>query len=206
MKPVYIELQEKFSRLQWLLQRNHLRNHATKGPMGNPTRGQGRVIAMLKIQPDISSKDLSYLLGIRQQSLNELLAKLEKNGYITRTPSEEDKRVMIIHLTEKGKEAKIEEEQKDNIFSSLNEEEQATLSGYLDRIIGALEEKVGESEEEFEEHFNHMRSRMSKEQLEQFMRMRGRFYHHGYGKRKKHSDEEFECPHQENEPNDLDEE
>lgn len=46
-----------------------------------------------------SFADLSYLLGIRQQSLN----KLEKSGYVERRPSEADRRVMVVHLTEKGK-------------------------------------------------------------------------------------------------------
>ncbi len=53
-------------------------------------------------QAEIGSfADLSYLLGIRQQSLNEPLNKLEKSGYVERRPSEEDRRVMVVHLTEK---------------------------------------------------------------------------------------------------------
>ena len=39
---------------------------------------------------------------MRPQSLGELLSKLEKNGYILRTPSETDRRVMNIKLTDEG--------------------------------------------------------------------------------------------------------
>lgn len=46
--------------------------------------------AILRIQPEIKIKDLSYLLGIRQQSLRELLNKLEKSTYIKRKTSEEE--------------------------------------------------------------------------------------------------------------------
>jgi len=142
MNDIYTELYEKLARLQWLLQRQYLRSHAEYGPMGDPTRGQGRVLAVLKIKPEISMKDLSYLLAIRHQSLNELLNKLEKSGYITRTPSETDKRSIIIRITEKGK----NEQYMDmdfGIFSCLNKEEQAVFGDCLDHIIAALEERLG---------------------------------------------------------------
>ena len=99
------ELFEKLMRLQWLIQRQRLQNRGTRGPFADPTRGQGRVLAILKMQPEISTKDLSYLLDIRQQSLSELLGKLEKAGYITRRPRESDKRVMMVKLTDKGRDA-----------------------------------------------------------------------------------------------------
>ena len=50
------------------------------------------------------TKDIAYLLNIRQQSLNESLKRLEENEYIKRTPSPEDKRIMIVNLTDKGQE------------------------------------------------------------------------------------------------------
>lgn len=93
-----------FSHLQWLLH-----NYVQHGPMADPTRGQGRMLTMLQLQDGISTKDLSYLLGIRIASLNELLSKLEKTGYVTREPSEIDKRVMIICLTDKGRNEKREQ-------------------------------------------------------------------------------------------------
>lgn len=49
-------------------------------------------MAFLKLRDGIRTRDLAYLLDIRISSLNELLAKLEKNGYITREPSQEDRR------------------------------------------------------------------------------------------------------------------
>lgn len=53
--------------------------------------------------------------GKRSQSLGELLAKLERSGYITRSPSEADRRVIGIHLTDAGKKASsLEEQQPDN--------------------------------------------------------------------------------------------
>lgn len=183
MEDKYTELYEKLSKLQWLLQRHHIFNHAEYGPFADTTRGQGRVLAALKIQPEISTKDLSYLLGIRVPSLNELLVKLEKGGYIVRKPSEADKRVMIIHLTEKGKATKQTENDYSGIFGCLSEEEQEAFGEYLDRVIAALEAQVGDEQDEDEiaDWMRTARSRMSDEQLEQLMSMRQGGSRFGFG-------------------------
>jgi len=158
------ELYEKLTRLQWLLHKQQVRGYADGGPMADTTRGQGRILAVLKLRDGISTKDLSYLLGVRVSSLNQLLAKLERSGHVTREPSQEDKRVMLVKLTEKGKSAE-EPDTVDysDIFACLADEEQQALGQYLDRVIAALIEKLGyDDEEEFErmraarEHFAEM--------------------------------------------------
>jgi len=140
------DLIEQFTKVEWLFHRYHQQNHTQHGPMGDPRRGQGRVLAILKLQPEISQKDLSYLLDMRPQSLGELLTKLEKNGYITRTSSEADRRVMNIKLTKEGTEATEQEFSFDKMFGCLNEEEQQNMSNYLNRIIETLEAQLGDEE------------------------------------------------------------
>lgn len=194
MKPMYIELHEKLSRLQWLMQRHHLKTHDGKDRRKNPVRGQGRVLAMLKIQAEMTTKDLAYLLGIRQQSLNELLTKLEKDGFVTREPSADDKRIMIVKLTEKGKNEELEAPA-DSIFNVLSEKEQKDLSDYLDKIIEPLENEVGENSEDFAKHMEMLREKMGDEQFDRFMRMRSgppyrmrkRHQEPGCGQARKHS-------------------
>lgn len=171
-----MDLYEKLSYLQSLLHRQHIHSHAERGPM-DPTRGQGRVLAMLKLQPEISSKDLSYLLGIRQQSLNELLNKLERKEYITRTPSEADKRVMMVRLTEKGRDDTQKPVENNDIFRCLNEEEQVLFSDYLDRIIAVLEAQMDENDEDFNEWMHAARERMGEDQFDHLIRRHGR---HGF--------------------------
>lgn len=177
MKATYNELYEKLSRLQWLLHRSHQQSRMGDGPFADPSRGQGRVLAMLKLQPEISSKDLSYLLGIRQQSLNELLNKLEKSGHITRVPSEEDRRVMLVRLTDKGLEEEQASADRSDIFSCLNADEQEAFGSYLDRIIAAMESQMG-PDEDMEDWMAAARTRMGDEQFQQLMSMR-RGPHHG---------------------------
>jgi len=138
------ELYEKLSRLQWLLHKQQIRRWADGGPMADTTRGQGRILAVLKLKDGISTKDLAYLLGVHVSSLNGLLSKLEKSGHVSREPSEQDKRVMLVRLTEKGKDLEEPEMiELGDIFSCLSGEEQAAFGEYLDRVIAALAEKLG---------------------------------------------------------------
>ena len=139
-------LMEKFFRLEMLLHRGQIANLRAYGPFGNPIRGQGRGLTILKMQPTISQKQLSYLLDMRQQSLSELLAKLEKNGLIERTPSEEDRRAVIIKLTDEGREAAegadASAPDPDKPFDCLSAEEQALFSALLDKLLEALGDRA----------------------------------------------------------------
>ena len=181
MHDIYSNLYEKLSTLQWLMKRHQMFCQAESGPFADTSRGQGRILAMLKIQPEIATKELAYLLGIRQQSLNELLNKLEKNGYVERKPSENDKRVMIVHLTEKGKQLQQPETDYQSIFNCLLPEELQQLSQYLDRIIEAFQVQTGNVSEENDSNIDWMsqaRERMGDEHFEQLMSMRERAFGH----------------------------
>ena len=134
---------DHFFRLVVLMHRysHHIRRE--RGLFGDTRRGQGRVLSLLKMQPEITQKELSYLLGMRPQSLGELLSKLEKKGFITRTPSEEDRRVMILRLTPEGeKAAENPENDSYDFFGILNSEEKEQFNEYLERLIENLEEKM----------------------------------------------------------------
>ena len=181
MHDIYSNLYEKLSTLQWLMKRHQMFCQAESGPFADTSRGQGRILAMLKIQPEIATKELAYLLGIRQQSLNELLNKLEKNGYVERKPSENDKRVMIVHLTEKGEQLQQPEADYQSIFNCLLPEELQQLSQYLDRIIEAFQVQTGNVSEENNSNIDWMsqaRERMGDEHFEQLMSMRERAFGH----------------------------
>jgi DNA-binding MarR family transcriptional regulator len=152
MKNINRELLEQLFHLEWLLRRSQMFHHRAHGPMGAPYQGQGRILALLKLKPEISQKELSTILDIRSQSLGELLAKLENQGYITRTPSTEDRRVMNISLTEAGKAAAESGSQPNDLesfFDCLTPEEQATLANYLERLIKTLKEQMTSSETDF---------------------------------------------------------
>lgn len=150
----------QLQQLQMLMHRAMF-NHF--GKMHNPHRGQGRVLAILKLKPVISQKELTYLLNMSKQSVAELVTKLEKSGYITREPSEDDKRVMTILLTEEGAKTagNTDESEPDamKVLDCLNDDELANLSEYLGRIIGQYEEQF--PDEDFEERRKYMEKFMS---------------------------------------------
>jgi len=150
-------LLELLVRLGWLLRGRHMRGLREHGPMSTPHQGQGRILALLRIKPAISQKELATILDIRSQSLGELLAKLERQGYITRTPSTEDRRVMDIRLTEAGQAASDtpdETEDSESFLTCLTQEEQLTLAEFLERLIGKLEAQVTAEGSERGRHFH----------------------------------------------------
>ncbi|MDR1272349.1 MAG: MarR family transcriptional regulator, partial [Clostridiales Family XIII bacterium] len=178
-------LQEKLMRLQWLLHRQHMKTHAASGPMADTSRGQGRILAFLRIKDGVSTKDLSYLLELRVSSLNELLTKLEKNGYITRKPSEADKRVILIYLTQKGKEEKEAKPEMGDVFDSFTDEDKIAFGSYLDRVIAALEAEL-ETDGEQDGIFDWMqaaRKRLGPEQFDQLMKISEEMKNLGRGSR-----------------------
>ena len=57
-------------------------------------------------EKSISVKDLGKRLFLDSGTLTPLLKALEKGGYITRTRSKEDERVLVVELTEESKKLK----------------------------------------------------------------------------------------------------
>ena len=158
MDEIKNQLTEQLLQLDSLLHRCLRRSRGKDRSSIHPRKGQGRVLSLLKLQPEIEQKELGYLLNMSRQALAELLGKLEKSGYITRVQSEKDRRSYIITLTDAGREALPTENAKrddgeeiEAIFDCLNEDEQRSLSGYLERVIAALEEQFKDDENGYAE-------------------------------------------------------
>lgn len=169
-------LHERFRRLQRLTRRRHMAAHHG-GPFADTTRGRGRVLAALRMQSPIPTRELAFLLDIRQQSLNELLKKLEADGLVERRPSEEDRRVMVVHLTQAGRGTPLGGAHADYL-NVLTDEEAATLARLLDKVIDSLEAQLGtDADAECGPRFDEVRRRMGAERFETMMHMR----EHGFG-------------------------
>ena len=61
--------------------------------------GQGQILSALEQHQPIAQKELVAKLDMRPQSASEIIQKLEKKGLVTRWPSPDDKRAVIISLT-----------------------------------------------------------------------------------------------------------
>lgn len=137
----------KVGRLGRLMHRYHMVSAHQHGAIGDPTRGQGRVLALLAVKPETTQRELSYLLDMRQQSLSELLAKLEEKGYVTREKSEEDGRVTVVKLTEEGAAAAPTTEdmnRRSDALDCLEEGERKEFETLVDKVISSLESKLVE--------------------------------------------------------------
>ena len=106
------------------------------------------IISLVLHGGEMSQRDLLEHACISSASLSEVLAKLEAEGLVTRTKSEEDRRLLAVALTEAGRE-KAEEvlEYKNRFeeesFACFDEQERTQLLDYLDRLVKhwhALEE------------------------------------------------------------------
>jgi len=157
MKNKRKQLAMQLMRLDEVFLRYIMISHANKDI--NPHKGQGRVLTILKMQPEMEQKELGYLLDISKQALAELLNKLEKRGYITREKSEKDRRSFVIKLTDAGCEAISEEKDEidddyiEEIFDSLSDKEQEDLINYMGRIIDTIEKKIGFDKDDYASFF-----------------------------------------------------
>lgn len=134
------------------------------------TRGQGRILAALKLKDGIATRELAYVLGIRVPSLNEALSKLENAGHIVREPDPRDRRVQLITLTDSGRALTGQlgegEPKGDNIFEVLTEQERANLSDYLDKLIARMHEDLPDLEAGRQEWEKAARARMGDDAFE----------------------------------------
>ena len=179
------EVVERLMQLQALMHRYHMQSFRNFAPFSNPHRGQGRVLSILKMKPEISQRELSYLLDMSKQSLAELLGKLEKSGYITRETAEDDRRVSNVKLTEEG--ARVADEMDDEtpeiyeLIDCLNDKELKDFSEYLRRIIECFEEQFPDNDA------------TRKQMMERFMK---RHDYYGYHRHHGHPHEGCNHPHE----------
>lgn len=124
------------------------RNKKKNPEMQSITKGQGRLIVLLKRKDKLSTKELSEILNISVSSLNETLNKLEQKNFIRKIPSENDKRILLVELTEKGRALEFKNNEDIDIFDALSQEEKEKLNEYLNTIMGELHKKFNEENPE----------------------------------------------------------
>jgi|GEM_PF-1791309 len=113
-------------------------------PHGRPGRGIERIFKLLKENGSTSTSTLCESLDIRPSSLNEVLARLELEGMIVKNRSEEDGRVWMISLSEKGEERLIEmekmhQEMHEKFANILSDDEKETLTALLKKWNDGIE-------------------------------------------------------------------
>lgn len=120
-----------------LHQCGHYLHHYTAGPR------QTMVIQLLQQHGPMSQKDIQETLQIQAGSVSELISKLERKGFLVRRQDEQDKRKVLISLTQTGLEfeAKPYEQMLHERYGVLSEEEQRQLTGLLDTLLRSWDMK-----------------------------------------------------------------
>lgn len=111
--------------------------------------GQNRILRMLTEDGAMTQRALTERLGIQPGSASEVLGKLEKAGFITRTQSAADRRTTDVALTDAGRAQAAEaaarrDERVHEMFSVLSGEEKAELLTAMEKLNRAWSAKAKE--------------------------------------------------------------
>ena len=141
-----------FHKLYFINEMFEQKSKMNQSEMNNLSRGQGRVLAILKRKDNISTKNLAIILGISISALNSLLTKLEKNGFVVKEQSDEDKRVLLVKLTEKGRNHVLKPSIDYDLFDCLDDSQKQDFDSCLNSIINEmLEDFKRDNPEKFDE-------------------------------------------------------
>lgn len=105
--------------------------------------GQPKILSMLLLQGPCRQKDLAALCDIDPGTVSRLLNSMQKEGMITRTEEEADRRVTKIEITEKGRALHAAHQQYRNeveqmALAGFSEEEKERFAAYLCRMYENL--------------------------------------------------------------------
>ena len=102
--------------------------------------GQARLLRLLLERGQLTQRELQEMLHIQSGSISELVGKLEGGGLILRDRLEEDRRQVILQISEKGRQALAQHEQENSLqesqlFTVLSSKEQQQLFELLDKLL-----------------------------------------------------------------------
>ncbi|RDE10916.1 MAG: MarR family transcriptional regulator [Candidatus Thorarchaeota archaeon] len=117
--------------------------------------GQGRILFALWQKDGVPINDLVERTLLRKSTLSELLDNLEKAGFVRREQSEEDRRKMLIRLTERTQKLQkvyinLSVEMTKLFYNGFTDEEIDEFETFLHRILDNLlpHDSEGNLEEE----------------------------------------------------------
>ncbi len=98
-------------------------------------------------EPGISQDNLAKSIYVNKSSVTRQLALLEQNGFITRRPSDKDRRVMQVYPTQKALNIlpeikRLSAEWESAITTDLTDKERSLFLSILERIMEKAAEKV----------------------------------------------------------------
>jgi DNA-binding MarR family transcriptional regulator len=117
------------------------------------TTMQYLALSVLNLHPGMSSAQLAVRSFVTPQSANQMVAALEKGGFIVRQPDEINRRILRISITQKGGKLLAEWDEVVDVFEramlgDLSKEMQAEMRRLMLSCIDALAEYALKADEE----------------------------------------------------------
>ena len=112
---------------------------------GELSLSQHHLLIALADSPSLPVGELALAAGVAPPTATRMLDGLERDGIVTREPSPEDRRKVVVRLTEEGrrvvrrKKREIEGRRR-KVYESLSEEERAHSTHLLHRFAELLDE------------------------------------------------------------------
>lgn len=109
---------------------------------------QGRILYILWNNNNLSIKQISKFTKLAKTTLTAMLERMELQGLIKRTISKEDKREIIVSLTDKAKEVKenyldVSKQMEKIFYKNFTDKQIENFENTLKKIIENLEENNG---------------------------------------------------------------
>lgn len=148
---------KKFANTMWILHKVHQKTHHkhTNMKKNYDTCTKNRILSLLKLQKEISKKELEFILDIPKHHFDQIIEKMAETEYIITAESEVNSDI-IVKLTEKGEKAEIKAEKSklDSLFDCLTDEEKENLGIYLDTIASSVKLNFDNSSDFFRDDFS----------------------------------------------------
>ena len=105
---------------------------------------QGRILYVLWQEDGLPIVEISRRTGLAKTTLTSMLDRLERSGFLTRTPSKGDRRQFIIQLTQKAWDLslqynKVSDEMGELFYAGFTNDEIEGFENMLNRILKNLE-------------------------------------------------------------------
>ena len=126
---------------------HHVRQHMERIGLH---RGQGRALFHLWHHDGVPQHELARAMRIRPASVTNMLQRMERDGWITRSRDEEDQRVVRVYLTDRAKDLRADaqrvfREMEAEFADIYTDEEQATLRRLLLRLHERFARDAGDT-------------------------------------------------------------
>ncbi len=98
----------------------------------------------ISVNKMITQKQLADKMSLKEPTVVRMLDKMETLGWVIRINSENDKRIKLLSLTDKGQKIETEmldvaEKFRNNVISDISPEELANYNSVLNKMLSNIE-------------------------------------------------------------------